>query len=67
MSKRIIRNAARCRLCGSMIESKELYDNQTCMCGEVSVEGGQNYIGRFASTDWNNIIDLSEYKLTEGS
>lgn len=61
-NKRIIRNAAKCRLCGDVIESKRLYDNQTCQCGEISVEGGTNYIGRFASTDWKNIVDLSEYE-----
>lgn len=58
----IIRNAAKCRLCGDVIESRRLYDNQTCSCGEISVEGGKNYIGRFASTNWCNIIDLSEYE-----
>ena len=62
MSEKIIKNVAKCRLCGEVIESKRLYDVQTCRCGEISVEGGKNYIGRFASTNWHNIIDLSEYE-----
>ena len=62
MNSKIIRNAARCRLCGDVIESKKLYENQTCRCGEISISGGLNYIGRCASTRWSNIIDLSEYE-----
>lgn len=44
-----------------MIESRKLVDFQTCKCGEISVDGGYNFIARWASTNWNNIIDLSEY------
>lgn len=62
LNSRIVRNVAKCRLCGDVIESHGIYDNQTCSCGEISVEGGENYIGRFASTNWYNIIDLSEYE-----
>ena len=61
MRKKIIRNAAQCRLCGDVIESQKLVDFQTCKCGEISVDGGYNFIACWASTNWNDIIDLSEY------
>ena len=65
INSKIIKNAAQCRLCGDII----VYDNpermETCKCGEISVSGGFNFIARWASTTWNNIIDLSEYEDSE--
>lgn len=54
----IIRNSARCRLCGDEIESKHRHDFVTCKCGEISVDGGRDYFKRSAR-DLNNIIDTS--------
>lgn len=62
MKSKIIRNAAKCRLCGDIIETKKLYENPTCSCGEISISGGLHYIERCASNRWSNIIDLSEYE-----
>lgn len=62
MNTKIIRNAAKCRLCGDIIESNNSDRIETCQCGEISVSGGFNFIARWASTTWNNIVDLSEYE-----
>lgn len=44
--ERIIRNAAKCLLCGDEIESKHRYDYQICSCGNLRVDGGTDYIRR---------------------
>ncbi len=54
---RILRNAIRCRLCGSIIESKSIHDFQTCKCGSVSVDGGLAYIRRCGNIE--DFDDLS--------
>lgn len=41
---RIIRNAARCRLCGSVIESRTRHDLQRCHCGVIFVDGGKDIL-----------------------
>ena len=43
MSRRILRNAARCRKCGIVIESKSVHDWRQCACGAIFVDGGQEY------------------------
>lgn len=59
----IIKNIAACRLCGEIIESKHCHDFVRCLCGEIFVDGGREYIRRGAM-DLNNIIDMSEYQTT---
>lgn len=54
----IIRNAARCRRCGSEIESQHRHDYVACSCGAIAVDGGREYIRRIGHRD--DIQDLSE-------
>ena len=54
----IIRNAARCRLCGDEIESRHRHDMVTCKCGSVSVDGGTAYLRR-SFDSIRNFEDLS--------
>jgi len=42
-SKETIKNIAKCLLCGDIIESKHRHDFVTCKCGNLSVDGGQDY------------------------
>ena len=42
--KRIIRNAARCRRCGDVIESKHRHNFVLCKCNAIFVDGGLEYI-----------------------
>lgn len=59
--KKIIKNALKCLKCGDIIESKNRHDYVTCSCGNVSVDGGLDYLRRsFIEVDsWE---DLSEYE-----
>lgn len=45
MSK-IIHNMVRCRKCMTVIESRSRHDYITCPCGNVSVDGGREYLKR---------------------
>lgn len=55
----IIRNAARCTNCGDEIESKHRHDYRTCSCGNLSVDGGKDYIRR-GFREENSFDELSE-------
>jgi len=59
--EKIIRNVAKCRLCGDIIESTNRHDFKWCKCGEISVDGGRAYIRRSAN-DLSNIIELSVFE-----
>ena len=61
---RILRNAIRCRLCGSIIESKSIHDFQTCKCGSVSVDGGLAYIRRCGNIEYFD--ELSIFSAEDG-
>lgn len=39
-----MRNRAKCKLCEDVIESKHRHDYITCSCGEISVDGGNDYM-----------------------
>lgn len=57
----IIRNSARCKLCGDHIESTHRHDFRSCKCGEIFVDGGKAYLRRGAK-DLNSIEDTSIIK-----
>ena len=40
---KIVRNAARCRKCGDVIESKSVHDFVMCSCQAIFVDGGHDY------------------------
>jgi hypothetical protein len=59
----IVRNIARCKRCGDVIESKHRHDFVTCSCGNLSVDGGRAYLRRgFKSGEWE---ELSECRDTD--
>ena len=59
--QRIKKNATRCKIYGDVIESKNTHDFVTCSCGNVSVDGGHEYLHRsFQSKD--KYEELSEYE-----
>lgn len=60
MSEKIIINKAKCRLCGEVLISEHRHDWKQCRCGELSIDGGNDYIRRVVKTDLANIIELSE-------
>ena len=57
--RRLIRNAARCKRCGDIVESRHRHDFRPCKCGAVTVDGGLDYLRRCG--DIADIEDLSEY------
>ncbi len=56
---KIIRNAARCNICGDEIESKTVHDYVECSCGACAVDGGHEYLRRLAK-DRSCLTELSE-------
>jgi hypothetical protein len=54
----IVRNAARCRKCGDVIESTSVHDFVSCKCGSIFVDGGHEYLRR--GGDLNLLEELSE-------
>ncbi|MEG1142968.1 MAG: hypothetical protein RR228_04080 [Bacilli bacterium] len=60
MNNKIIINKAKCKKCNDIIESKTVHDFKWCSCGNIAVDGGQEYIKRFGNLD--DIIELSEYE-----
>lgn len=55
---KIIRNMARCKLCGEVIESRHVHDYVTCECGAIAVDGGREYLKRGGGIE--AIEELSE-------
>lgn len=56
----IKRNAARCKICGDIIESRYRHNYVTCSCGNLAVDGGHDYIRRIFRNGENSYEDLSE-------
>ena len=52
---KIIENSAKCLKCGDKIVSKHRHDYVTCRCGNLSVDGGTDYIKR-------TVGDMTKYK-----
>jgi len=46
MKKKILRNRAKCLICREILESEHRHDFKTCKCGNLSVDGGKDYIKR---------------------
>jgi hypothetical protein len=44
--EKIIRNSVKCLKCGEEIESKSVHDFRSCKCGNISVDGGKEYLRR---------------------
>ena len=65
MSKRILCNKARCKICGDIIESVHVHDYKTCKCGKIAVDGGKEYLKRmfpsFPYQDWFEDLSVSVY------
>lgn len=53
----IIQNAVTCLSCGDFIYSMHRHHFNTCTCGAISVDGGQDYLRRVGAID--NCVDMS--------
>ena len=56
----IVKNRARCKKCGTILESRSVHDFKTCSCGAMSVDGGHEYIRRLGNPD-----DIEEMSVTQ--
>lgn len=54
----IIRNSARCRLCGDEIESRHRHHFVPCSCGAIFVDDGREYL-RYGFKDPAHYEDTS--------
>ena len=54
-----MRNRAKCKLCGDILESFHMNDYVTCKCGEISIDGGTHYL-RVAAKNWNNFLRVDD-------
>lgn len=59
----LLRNAVKCLKCNNVIESKHRHDFVTCSCGNISVDGGLEYLRRVGTL--KDYEELSEYKENE--
>ena len=55
---KITKNAAKCKRCGDIIESKSTHDFVWCSCKSLAVDGGYEYLRRVGHVE--DSIDLSE-------
>jgi hypothetical protein len=53
-----MRNRAKCRLCGSIIESFHSTDFVVCKCDEIAVDGGSAF--RCSAKDWSNFLRVDD-------
>lgn len=53
----IIQNAVTCLSCGDFVYSMHRHHFNTCTCGAISVDGGQDYLRRVGAID--NCVDMS--------
>lgn len=64
---KIIKNKAKCLKCGDIIESIDRHDYVQCSCGNISVDGGKDYLKRSYRDEMNTWIDMSiSEPITEG-
>jgi Zn finger protein HypA/HybF involved in hydrogenase expression len=61
---KIKRNRAKCLKCNQIIESKYRHDFVTCKCGNLSVDGGKDYLKKSVG-DVGKYEDMSEWVIDE--
>ncbi len=60
MGQRIIKNAVKCLKCNEIIESNHRHDFKLCSCGNIAVDGGNEYLRRVGTLE--KYKELSEYE-----
>lgn len=58
--EKIVKNKAKCKLCGDIIESTHRHDFKYCKCGAIAVDGGVDYLRRMGA--FKHCEELSEYE-----
>ena len=58
--KKILVNKIQCKKCKDIIESKYVHDFKWCVCRNIAVDGGLEYLRRVGNLE--DIIELSEFE-----
>ena len=59
--KKILVNKIQCKKCKDIIESKYFHDFKWCVCRNIAVDGGLEYLRRVGNLE--DIIELSEFEV----
>lgn len=62
MNYKIIRNSAKCLICGSEIESRSVHDFKWCECRSIAVDGGHDYLKRAGQISLCQETSILEYQ-----
>jgi hypothetical protein len=54
-SGRLMLNSVKCGLCNHVIWSTHVHDFRTCECGNISVDGGLDYLRRVGSQPYTEL------------
>lgn len=54
-----MRNRAKCKLCGDILESFHRHDYVTCKCGEISIDGGNDYY-KASAKNFENFLRVDD-------
>lgn len=54
-----MRNRAKCKLCGEIIESFHRGDYVACLCDEIAIAGGNEKLESFAK-NWSNFLRVDD-------
>lgn len=54
-----MRNRAKCKLCGDILESFHRHDYVACKCGEISVDGGSDCY-KCSAINWVNFLRIDD-------
>lgn len=54
-----MKNRAKCKLCNEILESFYRHDYITCKCGEISIDGGNDYC-RAMAKNWENFLRIDD-------
>jgi hypothetical protein len=57
----LTKNAAKCKDCGDIIESKHRHDMVSCQCGSIAIDGGLDYI-KVSAKSFSLVESLCEFK-----
>ena len=61
MNKKIVQNSVICNLCNDEIWSANTHDFKSCTCGNISVDGGLEYLRRVGKDSYKD----TSFSMTE--
>lgn len=65
LMEKVKKNCAKCLICGDVLVSDWVHDFRTCSCGNLSVDGGLEYIRRCCNGGREAFQELSDVELVD--